>query len=212
MTPTAPPVPGERPSEQAAALVEWARALTEHSARTSADRQLLEWAAAWADVRLDVRACHACGKHAHTTHLGAAQHAAYEVLHGGAPSLRIYRCRQGEVLHVGHRTSRARARRRAAETTPPPEPEPPSPVQVAAGQLLELCATELAERGERGTQERIAEVLGTRQSQLSDVRRGREGQGSLDLLARWAERWEAAGYGRLRLVVEPGSARVERAE
>jgi hypothetical protein len=86
----------------------------------------------------------------------------------------------------------------------------PSPVQVAAGQLLELCAAELFERGERGTQERIAEILGARQPQLSDVRWGR--QGSLDLLARWAERWEAAGYGRLRLVVEPGEARVERVD
>jgi hypothetical protein len=86
----------------------------------------------------------------------------------------------------------------------------PSPVQVAAGRLFELCAAELLERGDRPTQGRVAEILGARPSQLSDVRWGR--QGSLDLLARWVERWEAAGYGRLRLVVEPGEARVERVD
>lgn len=84
---------------------------------------------------------------------------------------------------------------------------PPTPTQAAAVRLLELMAAELAAAGDRGTQERIAEVLGTRQSQLSDVRRGREG--SIDLLARWCERWVASGRASYRLVVERGSVRVE---
>lgn len=71
-------------------------------------------------------------------------------------------------------------------------------------------AADLAERGGAGTQVGVAAVLGIAQPRISDVVRG--SRGTLDLLARWAELWAAAGGARFRLVVEPGEVRVERAD
>jgi transposase len=91
------------PSAEANELVEAARVvrrLREAEDALKPDQQeLVSWAMEFDETAL--RRC-VCGRAlVHTTHRGAAQHAAWRILTGKGSKQRIYRCEKGDCLHVG---------------------------------------------------------------------------------------------------------------
>jgi transposase len=95
--------PPKLPSGEANELIEAARVvrrLREAGEALKPDQQeLVSWAMEFDETAL--RRC-VCGRAlVHTTHRGAAQHAAWRILTGKGSKQRIYRCEKGDCLHVG---------------------------------------------------------------------------------------------------------------
>lgn len=91
----------DRPSLTAAALIEAARVIRREGALTPEDRQLQAWAAGY---HAPERTCSGCGKRVYDSHVIAARHACFILLHTQEPATkwRVYACRSGgEGLHVG---------------------------------------------------------------------------------------------------------------
>jgi transposase len=91
------------PSAEANELIEAARivrGLREAGEALKPDQQeLVSWAMEFDETAL--RRC-VCGRAlVHTTHRGAAQHAAWRILTGKGNKQRVYRCEKGDCLHVG---------------------------------------------------------------------------------------------------------------
>lgn len=110
LAPEPPPValdPRALPSEHARVVIALARQAVELPQREESVR-LKRWAGAFDPAPL--RRCE-CGSLCHGTHLGAAQHAAHQILFRGAGGMRVYQCQCSSALHVA-RTSGARERRR----------------------------------------------------------------------------------------------------